>query len=139
MAQDSSLESLRDVASKAAENAARIAGVLTIVADAEASTIDANAMRAACELMTWYLGEASRLSGLHRLPPALRDAIRLLDWLRVKRKKEVTRSQIMQFGPAPLRMKAAADAAMTVLEEHGHAVRIDGKGARWTVMVEVTE
>ena len=139
MAQGCSLESLRDVAGKAAENAARIAGVLTVIANPEASTIDADAMTAACELMTWYVGEALRLSGLHRLSPALRNSIRLLDWLHAKPKTEVTRSEIMQFGPAALRTKAAADVAMTVLEDHGHAVRTEGKVALWTLIVEAAE
>jgi hypothetical protein len=140
MAPDGALEALRDVACKAAENAARVAGVLTIVADPQASTIDADAMMAACELTTWYLSEALRLSGLHRLSPELRNAMRLLEWLRAKCKGEVTRSEVMQFGPAPVRTKAAADAALAILEDHGHVVRIgDGRGVRWAMVAEAAE
>jgi hypothetical protein len=135
MAQDGALEGLRDVAGKAAENAARVAGVLTIVERPEASTIEAEAMVAGCELMTWYLSEALRLSGVHRQPPNLRDAIKLLDWLQVKGKAEITRSEVMQFGPVHLRQKAEADAALTALEEHGWLIRAsDVKSAKWTVV-----
>ena len=61
MAPDGALEHLRDVAGKAAENAARIAAVLTLVDKPDASTIEAQAMTAGCELMTWYVGEAPAL------------------------------------------------------------------------------
>ena len=140
MAQDCSLECLRDVAGKAAENAARIAAVLTIVEQPDASTIETEAMIAACELMTWYVFEALRLSGAHRQPPALRNAIKLLEWLKAKRKTEVTRSEIMQFGPACVRQKAEADAAAAALEEHGWLIRAgDGKAAKWSVVKEAAQ
>jgi hypothetical protein len=90
MAQDCALECLRDVAGKAAENAARIAAVLTIVDRPDASIIETGAMIGACELMTWYVGEALRLSEVHRQTPRLRNAIRLLEWLKAKRKTEVS-------------------------------------------------
>ena len=134
MAEDSALEYLRDVAGKAAENAARIAAVLTIVETPDASIIEANAMSAGCELMTWYVFEALRLSGAHRQPPTLRHAIKLLEWLRAKHRTQVTRSEIMQFGPASVRQKADADPASAVLEDHGWLVRAgDGKAAKWDV------
>ena len=137
MAPDGTLDGLRDVAGKAAENAARIGGVLTIVENPDASTIEAEAMAAACELMAFYLSEALRLSGVHRQAPSLRNAIRLLDWLRAKGKVEITRGEIMQFGPAPTRQKSEADAAIAVLEEHNWFVRGgEGKGAKWTVIAE---
>jgi hypothetical protein len=140
MAQDCALECLRDVAGKAAENAARIAAVLTIVDRPDASIIETGAMIGACELMTWYVGEALRLSEVHRQTPRLRNAIRLLEWLKAKRKTEVTRSEIMQFGPACVRQKADADAASAVLEEHGWLVRAgDGKAARWDVVKGPTQ
>jgi hypothetical protein len=135
MAQDGALEGIRDVAAKAAENAARIAAVLTVVEAPNASVVETEAMTAGCELMTWYVAEALRLSGMHRLPQRLRNAIRLHEWLKTKSKKEVTRSEVMQFGPAPLRQKADADTALVTLEEHGWLVRArDGKIARWTVV-----
>ena len=50
MAPDGALENLRDVGSKAAENAARIAGVLTIIENPEATIIDGETMASGCEL-----------------------------------------------------------------------------------------
>ena len=69
MAQDAELEYLRDVAGKAAENALRIAAVLTVIESPGASIIKPQEMAAGCELMTWYVSEALRLSGMHRQPP----------------------------------------------------------------------
>jgi hypothetical protein len=135
MAQDSALEGLRDVAGKAAETAARIASVLTVIDGPDASTVETEAMTAGCELMTWYVGEALRLSGVHRQPPRLRNAIKLLEWLRAKHKTQVTRSEVMQFGPACVRHKVDADATLAALEEHGWLVRAgDGKVAKWDVV-----
>ena len=78
MAPDGALENLRDVGSKAAENAARIAGVLAIIENPEATTIDGEAMASGCELAAWYIDEALRLSDAYRQPPGLRNASRLL-------------------------------------------------------------
>jgi Protein of unknown function (DUF3987) len=140
MAQDGEFECLRDVAGKAAENAARIAAVLTVVERSGASTIEIEAMAAGCELAAWYVFEALRLFGVHRQSPRLRNAIKLHEWLKAKRKTEVTRSEVMQLGPAPVRQKAEADAALAMLEEHGLIVRARAsKAAKWTVVQGVTQ
>jgi Protein of unknown function (DUF3987) len=136
MADGRSLESLRDVAAKAAENAARIAGVLTVTEDPDASFIDATAMNSACELMAWYIAEALRLSGEHRLPQSLRNAVKLLDWLHAKGREEITRREVMQFGPGSTRTKAAADAAVETLISHGHLVVVEGKTHTYNVVME---
>jgi hypothetical protein len=136
MASEGALEGLRDVASKAAENAARIAGVLTIVEAPDATAIEAETMAAACELMTWYLNEALRLSGLHRQPQSLRNAIKLLEWMKTKEKTEISIREVMQFGPKPVRTKAEAEAAIARLEDHYWLIRQGegSRGAKWTVV-----
>ena len=58
---DSDLSGIQDFAAKAAEHAARIAGVLTIIADINATTIDIQEMAAAVTLVDWYVNEALRL------------------------------------------------------------------------------
>lgn len=140
MAPDGALENLRDVGSKAAENAARIAGVLTIIENPEAKIIAGDTMTSGCELAAWYVVEALRLSDTYRLPPSLRNAIRLLDWLQAKRKRETSLREIMQFGPLPVRRKADAEAALAVLEGHNHLKRHgDGRGAKWTLTAELPQ
>jgi hypothetical protein len=135
MSADGPLEGLRDVAGKAAENAARIAGVLTIIETPDASTIEAETLAAACELMSWYLNEELRLTGLHRLPEALRNANTLLEWIRAKGKVEITLRDVMRTGPNRIRTKAEAEAALAKLEDHGWLVRQgQGKGAKWVLV-----
>jgi Protein of unknown function (DUF3987) len=140
MAQEADLEYLRDVAGKAAENAARIAAVLTVVESPNASNIKTEEMAAGCELMTWYLTEALRLSGAHRQPPAIRNAIKLHEWLRTKGKTVIALRAIMQFGPSSLRGKDEAEAALGELESHGWAVKHGkGRGAKWAVTYEASQ
>ena len=140
MAPDGALENLRDVGSKAAENAARIAGARAIIENPEATIIEGEAMASGCELAVWYVTEALRLSDAYREPPSLRNASRLLDWLRAKGKRETSIREIMQFGPLPVRRKAEAEGALAVLEDHGHLTRQgDGRGARWTLTAEASQ
>jgi hypothetical protein len=135
MASDGAFEGLRDVASKAAENAARIAAVLTIVEKPDASAIEAEAMAAGCELMTWYLAEALRLSGAHRQSPSMRNAIKSLEWLHTKRRATITLREVMQFGPSAVRCKAEAEAALGKLEDHGWSDKLgEGRGVKWSIV-----
>jgi hypothetical protein len=53
---------IQDVAAKAAENAARIAGVITVIEDLDAQKIGADAMQYGVALAGWYLNEALRLA-----------------------------------------------------------------------------
>ncbi len=55
------LASIGDFAAKAAEHAARIAGVITIVEDLHAKEIGLEVMQGAIELVDWYVREADRL------------------------------------------------------------------------------
>jgi Protein of unknown function (DUF3987) len=140
LGRDGALEGLRDVAGKAAENAARLAGVLTTIEKPEASIVEGDAMAAGCELMRWYLTEALRLSGVHRQTPSLRNAVKLLEWLRAKGKIEIAVREIMQFGPSSLRSKAEAEAALGLLESHGWVVKHgEGRGAKWLVTHEASQ
>ena len=70
-----------DVGSKSAEQAGRIAGVLTIITNPKATHVTAEAMAGGVALARWYLNEALRLENGSVLNPALADAERLLKWL----------------------------------------------------------
>ena len=108
--------------------------MLAIIENPEATSISSEAMSSGCELAAWYVGEALRLSDAYRQPASLRNAIRLRDWLLTKGKREVSLREVMQYGPAPVRLKAQAEAALAELEDYGHVTRQgDGRGARWTL------
>lgn len=109
---------LRPIRDFAAEHAARIAGVSTIVADERAAEIPTETMSAAVRLATWYVDEAVRLRQACRTDSALLRAQALLDWLGSRDETAVTFSDVLRLGPAPTRVKAEADSALLGLVEH---------------------
>ena len=113
------LHIVRDFAAKAAEHAARLAGVLTVVRDVGADEIGTTEMEGAVEVVNWYLAEAVRLAAASFTNPKIAAAQRLLDWLLERRDETISVRTICQYGPAGLRNKAAADAALKILEDHG--------------------
>jgi len=133
MRPDGPLAMLRDVAAKAAEQAARIAGVLTMVEDVNAASIDADAMIRACELADWYLQEAARLAGESNIPPAVRDAQILLDWLHGRGFENVTAATLQKMGPGSIRRKTELDPAIEVLEQHGWLRPVDVSRRAWCI------
>jgi hypothetical protein len=134
MGPDGALAGLRDVAGKAAEQAGRIAGVLQIVDDAMASTIEADAMARACELADWHLREAARLAIEAQMSREMRDAQILLDWLRRSGLETVTAATMQKSGPGPLRVKARLDPALNALEEHGWLIPADVSRRAWRIV-----
>jgi hypothetical protein len=102
------LAEIGDFAAKAAEQAARIAGVLTIFHSPAATEIDAGAMGNAIVIMQWHVNEVLRLQQSGRTDPSLLRAQQLLDWLKT-RSPEVSVREILRFGPADLRTKASAE------------------------------
>ncbi|MBX9934983.1 MAG: DUF3987 domain-containing protein, partial [Burkholderiaceae bacterium] len=75
------LEQARAFASKAAEQAARIAGVITLFNNPQAAVIDVQAMDGAMELVTFYLSEHLRLMGTGKQAQTDKRLRVLWDWL----------------------------------------------------------
>jgi hypothetical protein len=130
---------LRDVASKAAEQAARIAGVLTIVDNHAATAITGGAMTRACDLVRWYLNEALRLSEEIRIPQDIADAQLLLDWFGVRSMRYVAAVDIQKRGPAQLRHKERLAPAIEVLVEKGWLVPDKTSRRVWTILSKPQE
>ena len=137
------LEKVRDFASKAAEHAARIAGVMTILEDTAAAAIGVGAMRDAVTLMNWYIGEAVRLQQAARTDPELRAAHDLLDWMRRRAKDaddgRVGFRDVTRHGPAATRLKKAAEAAVKALLGHGWIRQVSARPLTFTVVVAEDE
>lgn len=118
------LEGIGDFAAKAAEHAARIAGVLTIVEDLHEREIGFLAMQGAVELADWYVGEALRLQQAGRTDAKLLRADKLLEWFQGQPAGMASISAILTHGPHSLRTKAAAEEALAILAGHGRTVEV---------------
>jgi Protein of unknown function (DUF3987) len=121
------LAPIGDFAAKAAEHAARIAGVMTIFDDLHANEIGVVAMRNAVTIADWYVGETLRLAAAGRTDPHLMRAAGLLDWLKAQPGKKAGFREILQFGPNATRTKAAAEEALSILEAHGWIFNVSNK------------
>ena len=110
---------IRDVASKTADNAARLACQFHIFSG-EAGAISLDAFESASIITAWHLNEARRFFGGLALPQELADAARLDSWMLEYCKRENTNivpiAKIQQGAPSGLRSKVTIDAAMEELE-----------------------
>lgn len=115
------LAGVRAWASKAAEHAARIAGVIALVADPGAVEVQADAMAGAIEVADFYLGEHVRLMGQSAQGQRLQRLHDLLAWLQDKAPR-VKRAYVLQGTPRHLRdLKADGLAPLLAeLEQRGY-------------------
>ncbi len=127
---------VRDVASKSADNAARLAALFHVFERGGGGAISVQAMESACEVAAWYLGESRRFFGGLAVPQELSDALRVMAWLRdysrTQSTAEVSTRDLQRLGP--VRDKARADAALSELQE-GHHVRVATVGKRKLVQI----
>jgi hypothetical protein len=126
MRADGELADIREFASKAAEHACRIAGVLTLIADPTAISVSQETMRSALELVQAYLREYIRLAGAANISTEVGNAVKLLDWIKRTHRPEVTARTVMQFGPYAIREAPSARSALRLLRDHGWLVTQDG-------------
>lgn len=136
IAKGGKLYEVRDLASKAADNAARLAALFHVYERATAGDIGENAMSSACVIVGWYLSEAARFLSEVALPDEVKDVVMLNDWLldrcRQSAVSEVAKTDILKFGPRRLRKKASLEAALKELTELDR-VRVVTRSNRLTV------
>lgn len=120
------MANLTGTASKSAEQAARIAGVLTLWRDLDATQVEPADMANAIDLARYYLLEASRLAEVANVSVEIDRAEQLRRWL-IERwpEPEVLVRDVMNKGPNPLRENPKARAALAILEALGWLVRLD--------------
>lgn len=115
------MKEIRAFANKSPEHLLRIAGVLALVEDPDATEISGVQAQSARALVVYFLSEAHRIEEVSRQDPDLMLAQALLDWIR-KLDRPVTLVEIYQCGPSDLRNAKAARYTANVLVEHGHIV-----------------
>jgi hypothetical protein len=114
-------------ASKAAEQAARIAGVLTVWQDLDAREVTGATMADAITLAGFYLSEAARLADVATVAVEVDLAEKLRVWL-VDRwdKPEILTSEVLQRAPVrALRDRSAARKALAMLADAGWLVPLE--------------
>lgn len=120
------MEHVRAYASKAAEQAARIAGVLTLWADLDAPEVTPQAMGWGVTLAQFYLGEARRLAEAGLVSEETAKAERLRIWLRDSWPHgDVTPAEILNRGPNALREAKALAGPLSMLVKTGHLVPLE--------------
>ena len=114
-------DGVRDVASKTADNGARLAALFHLFERGDTGEISADHVRAGCLLAIWYLSEAKRI--LFADDGVSAHAGKLESYLVQQALKlgttSVSRRQVMQLGPYALRKKSALNDAIATLESLG--------------------
>jgi putative DNA primase/helicase len=118
------LRDVRDVASKAAENASRLAALFEAFANDPTLSglqVSADAFVQASRIVAWHLSEARRFFGELALPKALADAARLDGWLIAhcngEHKTSVHKNHVKQYGPGRLRDSRQLETALMTLQD----------------------
>lgn len=119
------MEHVRAYASKATEQAARIAGILSLWIDLEAFEVTPEAMGWGVTLAQFYLSEARRLAEAGAVSAETEKAEALRKWLIESwQHPEITVRDVVRMGPNRLRESKAARATITTLEKHGWLIRL---------------
>ncbi len=130
------LYDVRDVASKAADNAARLAALFQVFEYGMSGPIGLGAFCGASRIAAWHLNESRRFFGELVLPTELANAARLDSWLIEHCRREGTHlvptREAQRLGP--MRDKEKLATALRELEELDR-VRVTHEGRRKTISV----
>jgi hypothetical protein len=135
-------DTVRGLAAKTAEHAARLAAILYVIEGepAPGNDIPACFVRRGCVLARFYLHEAMRIKGMGRDIVERERADRLINWLRPWLAKEqrhtFTNRDLQRSGPNEMRHNPTARTeALKLLEEHGHIASVEGgRGKTWKLI-----
>lgn len=127
---------IRDVASKCADNAARLAALFQIFEHGGGSAVGLDAMEGGCMLAAWHLDEARRFFGEIVLPQDMADAARVSHWLlqyaQAQGVAEVATRDLQRMGP--IRNKDRLEAGLGELQSHHHVRLVKDGKRRWVAI-----
>lgn len=130
------LYDVRDVASKTADNAARLAALFHGFTKEIGGAVDVDSFESASRIAVWHLSEARRFFGELALPVELANAARLDAWLidycRRERTHIIPRREAQRSGP--VRDKDALKNALQELDDLGRA-RLVVEGRRKDILI----
>ncbi len=123
------LEQVKSFASKSPEQAARIAGTLTLWSDLGAASVQAEVMQDAIELAQFYLWEAKRLSEAATVSEEIDRAEQLRRWVldswpgvatgQNRDPQTIVPRDVVTMGPNSLRETTTVKKLMEILANHG--------------------
>lgn len=135
LASGGELYDVRDVASKSADNAARLAALFQMF-EHGTGAVSVDCFESASRITAWHLSEARRFFGELALPVELADAARLDNWLighcRRERVETINKRYLHQHGP--VRDGARLDSAIMELAELDR-LRLRKEGRRIDIAV----
>ena len=107
-------------AAKAPEHACRLAALMTLFEDPEATEISEATMTSACGLVRYYLQQFKYLCVAGTNEDAVSHAQKLLDWLKsnLSPGEGFATERILQTGPVPTRRRQTMDKALAILVQH---------------------
>lgn len=105
---------ITSTASKTAEMACRLAGIMTMFDNLSATEVGMDRMGDGITLARWYCNEAARLQGRPELTAETSNAILMQDFLQKWAHPDIYLNEVIQRGPKLLR---AADVALPILRK----------------------
>ena len=120
-------EAIAGFAAKLPEHAARIAAVLAMYGDPNATEVDARALSNGITLSRHYASTALRVHGASSVNAELLDAEALLKWIRLRSDRGlISLPDVVQTGPNRIRETATAKRLLALLEQHRRIARVSG-------------
>jgi hypothetical protein len=116
-------EFARGMAAKAAEQAVRIALVLELFEEPDASKVGASMMRAGVALARWHADEWVRVTSVPAVPKLNASAVRVLEWLTRRYApggKTFTARDVYTSEAGGVRSRKGADRVLSLLAQLGH-------------------
>ena len=136
LASGGELYDVRDVASKTADNAARLAALFQVFERGMGGAVGLDSFESASRIAAWHLNESRRFFGELALPAEMADAVRLDSWLtghcRRERTHLVPTREAQRLGP--IRDKERLATALRELEDLDR-LRVSHEGRRKTIKV----
>ncbi|MCP4640085.1 MAG: DUF3987 domain-containing protein [bacterium] len=121
-APDGPLSCVAAWASKAAEHAVRIAGILSLVDDPDACEVEEIAFRSGATLAEWYMAEYLRVSGLAAEDATSEQADEVLAFIEAQG-GAADATLLMRAGPRAVRSRSGLDKVMEYMETTGMVER----------------
>jgi hypothetical protein len=119
------METIRPLANKLPEHAARLACTIALIEDPQVAELSLSHITNGIALADYYAEEAIRLNAYSEADSHLLIAQRTLDWLFTWPEEFISLPDIYQKGPSRVRNQQEARRVVSVLEDHGWLLQME--------------